>query len=173
MGAYAGGAGGRPEGAAAGHFVLGEIAGTLKSGGSGQRGWQLGVEEAASGHLQVTQSLTGRLGGGGPDDNKAQGGFYVAAFGGNNTAELSGDVSTALCGGQGGSDKPHCLQYAAVRRLTPRECERLQGFEDDYTLIEYRGKPAADGPRYKALGNSKAVPVVRWLLKRIMRYGVV
>jgi hypothetical protein len=41
-----------------------------------------------------------------------------------------------------------------VRRLTPRECERLQGFPDDYTLIPYRGKPAADGPRYKALGNS-------------------
>ncbi len=55
----------------------------------------------------------------------------------------------------------------AVRRLTPRECERLQGFPDDYTLIPYRGKPAADGPRYKALGNSMAVPVVRWLGERI------
>lgn len=90
-GAYAGGAGGRPEGAAAGHFVPGEIAGTLKSGGSGQRGWQLGVEEAASGHLQVTQSLTGRLGAGGPDDNKAQGGFYVACYGGNNCFDASED----------------------------------------------------------------------------------
>ena len=48
----------------------------------------------------------------------------------------------------------------AVRRLTPRECERLQGFPDDYTLVEYRGKPAADGPRYRALGNSMAVPVL-------------
>lgn len=56
-----------------------------------------------------------------------------------------------------------------VRRLTPRECERLQGFPDDYTLIEYRGKPAADGPRYKALGNSMAVPVVRWLGERIAK----
>ncbi len=55
----------------------------------------------------------------------------------------------------------------AVRRLTPRECERLQGFPDDYTLVEYRGKPAADGPRYKALGNSMAVPVMRWIGKRI------
>jgi DNA (cytosine-5)-methyltransferase 1 len=54
-----------------------------------------------------------------------------------------------------------------VRRLTPRECERLQGFPDDYTLVEYRGKPASDGPRYKALGNSMAVPVVRWIGKRI------
>ena len=55
----------------------------------------------------------------------------------------------------------------AVRRLTPRECERLQGFKDDYTLIPYRGKPAADGPRYKAIGNSMAVPVMRWIGRRI------
>lgn len=59
------------------------------------------------------------------------------------------------------------IQRAAVRRLTPRECERLQGFPDDYTLIPYRGKPAADGPRYKALGNSIAVPVLRWVGQRI------
>jgi len=54
-----------------------------------------------------------------------------------------------------------------VRRLTPRECERLQGFPDDYTLIPYRRKLAADGPRYKALGNSMAVPVMRWIGERI------
>lgn len=55
----------------------------------------------------------------------------------------------------------------AVRRLTPRECERLQGFPDDYTLITVRGKPAADGPRYKALGNSMAVPCMAWIGRRI------
>ena len=55
----------------------------------------------------------------------------------------------------------------AVRRLTPRECERLQGFPDDYTLVEYRGKPAADGPRYRGLGNSMAVLVMRWIGQRI------
>ena len=54
-----------------------------------------------------------------------------------------------------------------VRRLTPKEAERLQGFPDDYTAVSYRGKPAADGPRYRALGNSMAVPVLRWLLTRI------
>jgi DNA (cytosine-5)-methyltransferase 1 len=59
------------------------------------------------------------------------------------------------------------LPALQVRRLTPRECERLQGFPDDYTLIPHRGKPAADGPRYKALGNSWAVPVVRWIGARI------
>src|SRR5208337_890051 len=59
------------------------------------------------------------------------------------------------------------FQSTAVRRLTPRECERLQGFPDDYTLVEYRGKAAADGPRYRALGNSMAVPVMRWIGERI------
>jgi DNA (cytosine-5)-methyltransferase 1 len=58
----------------------------------------------------------------------------------------------------------------AVRRLTPRECERLQGFPDDHTLIPWRNKPAdqcPDGPRYKALGNSMAVPCMAWIGKRI------
>jgi DNA (cytosine-5)-methyltransferase 1 len=58
-------------------------------------------------------------------------------------------------------------QAMAVRQLTPRECERLQGFPDDYTLIQIKGKPAADGPRYKALGNSMAVPVMAWIGRRI------
>ena len=56
---------------------------------------------------------------------------------------------------------------AAVRRVTPAECEALQGFRRNYTLIPYRGKPASDGPRYKALGNSMAVPVMRWIGERI------
>jgi DNA (cytosine-5)-methyltransferase 1 len=54
-----------------------------------------------------------------------------------------------------------------VRRLTPIETERLQGFPDAHTLVEYRGKTAADGPRYKAIGNSMAVPVMAWIGKRI------
>ena len=153
---------------------------------------------------------------------------------GGATAELGGDVATALRASQGGGDKPHVLvnepaiafqergreggrslevngdiSYAltapsgggraqernichasAVRRLTPRECERLQGFQwlcspdypgawqddagrwwsPDYTAIPWRGKAAADcpdGPRYKALGNSWAVPKFIWLGKRI------
>ncbi|MGV6396931.1 DNA (cytosine-5-)-methyltransferase [Pseudomonas caspiana] len=60
---------------------------------------------------------------------------------------------------------------STVRRLTPTECERLQGFPDDYTLIPWRKKPAdecPDGPRYKAIGNSKAVTVVRWIGQRIL-----
>ncbi len=58
----------------------------------------------------------------------------------------------------------HAMQ---VRRITPVECERLQGFPDRWTAVPYRNKPAADGPRYKALGNSMAVPVMRWLGRRI------
>ena len=59
------------------------------------------------------------------------------------------------------------IQGMAVRRLTPRECERLQGFPDNYTAVTYRKKPASDGPRYKALGNSMAVPVMAWIGQRI------
>lgn len=55
----------------------------------------------------------------------------------------------------------------AVRKLTPRECERLQGFPDDFTAIRWRGKEAADGPRYKAIGNSMEVNVMRWIGTRI------
>ena len=61
-------------------------------------------------------------------------------------------------------------QQWSVRRLTPRECERLQGVPDDFTRIEWRGKPASqcpDGPRYKAIGNSMAVNVMRWIGVRI------
>lgn len=59
------------------------------------------------------------------------------------------------------------VDRGCARRLTPLECERLQGFPDNWTLVAYRGKPAADGPRCKALGNSMAVPVVRWIGERI------
>jgi len=61
-------------------------------------------------------------------------------------------------------------QAMAVRRLTPKECERLQGFGDNYTDIQAKGKPTPDGPRYKALGNSMAVPVMRWIGERIKQY---
>lgn len=86
---------------------------------------------------------------------------------------LDGQTTGALASqpdfnkGQGGS---LLLMNGYVRRLTPRECERLQGFPDDWTLIPYKGKPAEecpDTPRYRALGNSFAVPVIKWLGERI------
>ncbi|WP_408188883.1 DNA cytosine methyltransferase [Paraburkholderia graminis] len=83
--------------------------------------------------------------------------------GGKQTTLGGGPVSSALVKEQ----IPGVQIGPAVRRLTPRECERLQGFPDDYTRITVRGKPAADGPRYKALGNSMAVPVMRWIGERI------
>jgi len=58
-------------------------------------------------------------------------------------------------------------QQMQVRRLTPVECCRLQGFPDDHLDITYRNKPAPDGAKYKALGNSMAVPVIRWIGERI------
>lgn len=98
----------------------------------------------------------------------------VASFKPGQSAESRGigyddRLSPSLEAGGGGNNRPAVMQHMAVRRLTPRECERLQGFPDDYTLIPYRGKPAADGPRYKALGNSMAVPVMRWLGERIQK----
>ena len=69
-----------------------------------------------------------------------------------------------------GAHAPALLTPSQVRRLTPVECERLQGFPDNYTAIPWRNKPAdqcPDGPRYKALGNSMAVPVMRWIGQRI------
>ena len=77
----------------------------------------------------------------------------------------------ALAAEPGMKQQSYIRQSMQVRRLTPRECERLQGFPDDYTLIPYRNKPAADGPRYKALGNSMAVPVMRWIGQRIQMVG--
>lgn len=92
------------------------------------------------------------------------------AFHENQRAELTLNetVGSLKCsGGKPGQGYPAALQGMAVRRLTPRECERLQGFPDGWTDVPYRGKPAADGPRYKALGNSMAVPVMRWIGERI------
>lgn len=109
----------------------------------------------------------------GSEDGTGRGQPIVAAFHENQRAELTlNDIAgTVKCaGGKPGQGYPAAMVGSAVRRLTPRECERLQGFMDDYTLIPWRGKPddeCPDGPRYKATGNSKAVPVVRWIGRRI------
>lgn len=121
---FTGGAGGRPEGAAAGHFVP-----TVYSIMPQNSGKDYKARE-----VEVAQPIMA----GGPVGGN-QGGDYIQ-------------------------------QHMAVRRLTPVECERLQGFPDGYTMIPWRGKPAEDcpdGPRYKSLGNSMAVPVMAWIGKRI------
>ncbi len=89
-------------------------------------------------------------------------------------ARVYGDTTNTLqaFAGTGGGNSPMVQQSTAVRRLTPTECERLQGFPDGYTAIAWKKKPASecpDGPRYKALGNSMAVPVMRWIGERIKK----
>jgi len=81
-----------------------------------------------------------------------------------------GGIVGALAAQPGAKQQCYVAQVSSmqVRRLTPRECERLQGFPDGWTDVPHRGKPAADGPRYKAIGNSWAVPCATWIGKRIM-----
>lgn len=85
---------------------------------------------------------------------------------GGNSTEPMHDVSPCLTV----ADRHGVAMSMSVRRLTPIECERLQGFPDNHTLINWRGRDAdecPDGPRYKAIGNSMAVPVMRWIGERI------
>lgn len=94
----------------------------------------------------------------------------AVAFGGDLVRTLSARHDSSPCADRG---MDVVGVGSAVRRLTPRECERLQGFPDDYTLVPHRGKLAADGPRYKALGNSMAVPVMRWIGERIQHVNAI
>jgi DNA (cytosine-5)-methyltransferase 1 len=88
-------------------------------------------------------------------------------------ARITDVAQPIMAGGPvGGNQGGDFIQQSAVRRLTPTECERLQGFPDNYTEIPWRNKPAEDcpvGPRYKAMGNSMAVPVMRWIGERIQK----
>ena len=84
-----------------------------------------------------------------------------------NARSASYAQSLTATGGTPSARGGDVIMQPAVRRLTPRECERLQGFPDDWTLVPYRGKPAADSPRYKGIGNSMAIPVMRWIGERI------
>lgn len=101
--------------------------------------------------------------------------FKPVAFAANQRGEVrlqggDGDVTGAVPASQSGKQVNGVVCGYEVRRLTPRECERLMGFPDDWTRVPYRGKPAEecpDTPRYKAIGNSMAVNVMRWLGVRI------
>ena len=99
-------------------------------------------------------------------ESHANGGGQVAVALCNHDGAAADVFTTVRAGCHGAT--PMVGAGLAVRRLTPRECERLQGFPDDWTLVDWRhGKPASDGPRYKAIGNSMAVPVLRWILTRL------
>lgn len=112
----------------------------------------------------VSAQLT--TGGGKPGQGQPVIAFDAQAAGMTGLA-ISEDVAGALHGGGRHGGRSAVATRWAVRRLTPRECERLQGFPDGYTLIPYRRGFAADGPRYKALGNSMAVNAMEWLGERI------
>ena len=114
-----------------------------------------------------------------PDPSKNQGGHIIMekpiAFMGGQGSKAGGlgignQSPTLKSTNSGGNTVPCVLEpNTVVRRLTPVECERLQGFPDNYTNIPWANKPTApDSRRYKAIGNSMAVPVMRWIGKRMM-----
>lgn len=99
---------------------------------------------------------------------------FAAAFRGRKygeECEVSNQISNCLRASTGGGDKAFALidgDEPTLRQLTPLECERLMGFPDNHTLVPFGRGMAADGPRYKAIGNSLAVPDVRWLGSRLL-----
>jgi DNA (cytosine-5)-methyltransferase 1 len=104
------------------------------------------------------------------DTHATQGVAQPMAFTTEQTPKFNDDCALTLTkqSPTGGGQVQSVMHAMQVRRLTPVECERLQGFPDGYTNIPWRKKTEApDGPRYKALGNSWAVPVVAWIGKRI------
>ena len=110
-------------------------------------------------------SPTVKVGSGGTSGNPpgVMSAMAVDTYNGTITGDVAVPLSTM---GGAGNTGPSAMVNMAVRRLTPVECERLQGFPDEYTRIPWKGKPASecpDGPRYKALGNSMAVPCMYWI----------
>ncbi len=156
------------------------VAGTLKSN-SGGGGWSNSADHAAAGYMIPVAYRTSGNDGAYETGNRtdalttstAPNSHVLAVFKGGQGSLAGGigyseHVAPTLGSADSGSNRvPALLNHSHVRRLTPRECERLQGFPDDYTLIPVRKGMTADGPRYKALGNSMAVPVMRWIGERI------
>ena len=127
--------------------------------------WQQGGGQNGGMHEGITMPLT---------KNQTVAVAFTMKDSGQDVGELSPTLRAMPHDGShanGGGQVAVAFNTTRVRRLTPRECEKLQGFPPDYTLTPYRGKPAADGPRYKSLGNSMAVPVMRRIGARIARVG--
>lgn len=135
-----------------------ETAGTFVANNGGG-GWSNNVDRAAAG-MMVPEKVTGE-----PTVLKERG----RKGGSNLEYRQDGTANTILTpnGGRGGMGVGAIQHGWAVRRITPTECARLQGFPDDFCNVTFRNKPAADGPIYKALGNSWAVPCGRWIISRI------
>jgi DNA (cytosine-5)-methyltransferase 1 len=168
-GAFSGGAGGRPEGAAGNHFVP-YVAKCLTTG----TGTKLDFETDT---FLPSYGIPGNCIGRKPE-NGGNGTGYSEEIGYTLTKTDVHAVcvhgtqdpcvsDVAFAQGRNNGAENALISNMQVRRLTPTECERLQGFPDGYTNVSHRGKPLADGPRYKALGNSWAIPPVRWIGERI------
>lgn len=141
------------------------ISATLKAGKHGTQDpdretYVFGAQNSSTQGDSVSQTTCPTL-----DKSKIPAVLSVALRGrdGGATAELGGDMAGTLRASGGGGDKAHAMVHGLVRRLTPTEAEFLQGFPRNYTAIP----GAADGPRYQALGNSMAVPVISWIGRRI------
>lgn len=135
--------------------LVGDVSPTLNSMGGGQREPCICLMDQGGGVMNIEKDLSGTL------RSQTKGHEPIVMASGQSNAEICKDHSPTRHG---------VAEQSAVRRLTPRECERLQGFQDDWTLIPWRGKPkeeCPDGARYKAIGNSMAVPVMRWIGERI------
>ena len=141
--------------------LVGDIAPTLNRMGGGQR--EPCVMSTGQGNAEITEGHAPTL--------KCNHEAPIMAFAQNTRDEVREmNIVGALAAQPGMKQTSYIRQESTVRRLTPRECERLQGFPDDWTRIPWRGSPAEncpDGPRYKACGNSMAVPVMRWIGERI------
>jgi len=131
---------------------------------------------AADGHLIAVSALTRSSMN--VDDNTAHEdgtdrGTPIVTFGftesGNSFAGGKERTPSIRVGNGMGTAGAMMQREAAVRRLTPTECERLQGYPDRWTSVS-AGKPQADAPRYRQLGNSIAVPVFEWVMGNIVRY---
>jgi site-specific DNA-cytosine methylase len=130
--------------------------------------------------IEATESAQGGMGVGEPDGpaytltTRHDMGVFVEAPISFDPAQVTHPENRNRCGpgepspALTASGRPHVAYASSVRRLTPREYERLQGLPDDFTQIPWHGKSAPDGRRYKAVGNSMAVPVMRWIGERIL-----
>lgn len=128
----------------------------------------------------VTQALTHSFGCGGADDNRAQGGFYIPVVPPLTTTPYADNawqegrlISVARCltsrAERYDFETETLIPSQGVRRITPLEAERLQGFPDGWTDIPWRGRTAPDRLRYRALGNAMCVNVMRWIGERMAK----
>lgn len=167
----------------------GEVSPTLRSGGHSKSHANGGVMPAvaipinadalrgegtaktpsadAEGRVRLRDPGLGVGGDGDPAGTVAAAGPGAVAFQASQSGMRVGEAHATLDSHNGSRRHHGAVVGMQVRRLTPTECERLQEFPDGYTLITVRGKPAADGPRYKALGNSMHTGTMRWIGTRI------